>query len=149
MDFQRLASVPWTRGLREKAQSHIKRSPSYGIVSIVCALIYNGIMIGLDRLGVHYAVSQAVSAAVLLPVGYTMQAQLTFNAGRSWRDFCRYSAALVTNYPVAIAVLWLMCDWLKLDMFWASPISMVVLFIWNYATSTWAFSLSGNKVSRG
>lgn len=134
--------------MREKAQTHVGRSPRYAIVSIVCALIYNGIMIGLDRLGIHYAVSQAVSAAVLLPVGYTMQARVTFVASRSWRDFLRYSAALLTNYPVAIAVLWLLCDLLRVDMLWASPISMVVLFIWNYMTSSWAFSADRHRDAR-
>ena len=147
-EMQWLASTPWSRRLREKAQTHVGRSPKYAIVSIVCALIYNGIMIGLDRLGVHYAVSQAVSAAVLLPLGYTMQARLTFGATRSWRDFARYSAALLTNYPVAIAVLWLLCDVLKLDMVWASPISMAVLFIWNYMTSSWAFSHDKDHAAR-
>jgi putative flippase GtrA len=99
-------------------------------------------MIGLDYLGVHYVLCQTASAVVLLPVGYLLQGKVTFAKRRSWRDFARYSAALITNFPVAIAILWLLCDVLKLDMVWASPISMVVLFVWNYVTSSWAFSRS-------
>lgn len=114
------------------------------VVAIVCALLHNGIMIGLDRLGVHYVLCQTASAGVLLPLGYLLQGQLTFEAKRSWRDFARYSAALITNFPVAIIALWLLCDVLALDMIWASPISMVVLFAWNYVTSAWAFSRRGN-----
>ena len=132
------------RLLQEEARTHVRRSRRYVAVSVVCALLHNGIMIGLDRLGVHYVLCQTASAAVLLPVGYLLQGHLTFGVERSWRDFARYSAALITNYPVAIAVLWLLCDVLALDMLWASPISMVVLFVWNYVTSTWAFSRRGN-----
>jgi putative flippase GtrA len=126
-------------------QAHAQRSWRYVLVAGVCALLYNGLMIGLDRLGVHYVLSQAASAIVLLPVGYLLQGHLTFNAERNWRDFVRYSAALLTNYPVAVAVLWLLCDVLALDMVWASPISMIALFLWNYATSAWAFSRSRNR----
>lgn len=129
-----------SRRLREQVQSHTRRSPRYLVVAIVCAVLHNAIMIGLDRLGAHYVLCQAASAAVLLPVGYLLQARLTFGVERSWRDFGRYSAALTTNFPVAIAVLWLLLDVLALDMIVAAPASMVVLFVWNYLTSGWAFS---------
>ncbi len=129
---------------REQAQPHFRRSGRYLIVSGVCALLHNGIMIGLDRLGAHYVLCQTASAAVLLPVGYLLQGRVTFGVEHSWRDFARYSAALLTNFPVAIAVLWLLCDVLALDMIWASPISMVALFVWNFLTSAWAFSRRGN-----
>lgn len=125
-------------------QSHVLRPPRYAAIAAVCALLHNGIMIGLDALGVHYVLCQTASAAVLLPLGYLLQGQLTFEAKRSWRGFARYSAALMTNFPVAIAVLWLLCDLLALEMVWASPISMVVLLVWNYVTSAWAFSRRGN-----
>jgi putative flippase GtrA len=57
--------------------------------------------------------------------------------------------ALITNYPVAVAVLWLLCDWLRLRMMWASPISMGVLFVWNYATSSWAFWRKDRPAAHG
>ncbi len=126
--------------MRRWVETHLDRSRRYVPVAIICALLHNSIMIGLDHVGVHYALCQVASAAVLTPVGYLLQSRLTFAVERSWREFGRYSAALVTNYPVAIAVLWLLCDVLSLHMVWASPISMVVLFMWNYATAAWAFS---------
>ncbi len=123
-------------------QGHVHRSPRYALVAVFCFLLHNAIMIGSDRLGLHYALSQAASACVLLPVGYLLQGNLTFGAERSWRDFARYSGALITNYPVAVAVLWFLCDVLRVDMTVAAPVSTVVLFIWNYATSSWAFTAS-------
>jgi putative flippase GtrA len=126
--------------LGEWANPHVERSGRYFVVAVVCAILHNSIMIGLDRLGAHYVVCQTASAAVLTPAGYLLQGRMTYRTERSWRDFGRYAAALLTNYPVAIALLWLLCDMLKLDMMWAAPISMLVLFVWNYATSTWAFA---------
>lgn len=105
-------------------------------------------MIGLDRLGVHYVISQLATAAVLLPVGYLLQGRFTFGANPNWKDFARYFGALMTNYPVAIVVLWVLCDVLKLDMVFASPMAMIVLFIWNYITSSWAFSRRSKRLSK-
>lgn len=134
---------------QQERLGHVHRTYRYTIVAGLCALLHNGIMIGLDRLGVHYALCQTVSAAVLLPTGYLLQAAVTFQAPYSGRDFLRYSTALITNFPVAIFLLWLLCDILTLDMIWASPISMVVLFAWNYLTSAWALSRRNKGVRHG
>jgi putative flippase GtrA len=120
-------------------RDHVGRSWRYVLVAGLCALLYNGMMIGLDRLGVQYAISQAATALLLLPTGYLLQGRFTFGASRNWYHFIRYSAALLTNYPVAVATLWVLCDGLRLDMLWAAPMSTFVLFIWNYLTSAWAF----------
>ena len=132
--------TPVPASLRARLLAQLHRSGRYTAVSVVCALLHNGIMIGLDRLGVHYVWCQTASEVVLLPTGYLLQGAVTFRAKRNWPDFFRYSAALLTNFPVAIVILWLLCDVLSLDMLWAAPISMVLLFIWNYAASSWAFS---------
>jgi putative flippase GtrA len=130
-------------------RSHVRRLGRYAPVAALCALLYNAIMIGLDAIGVHYIFSQAVSAAVLLPTGYWLQGRFTFEARASWPDFFRYSAALITNYPVAIAVLWLLRDVLAVKMIWASPIAMFALMAWNYATSSWAFSRRSGRARQG
>jgi putative flippase GtrA len=125
-------------GRRRNAK--LSRIARYCAVSAFCLIVHNGIMIGLDALGFHYVVCQAASATVLLPTGYLLQAWFTFGADRSPRGFLRYSAMLITNFPVALLVLWLLRDRLGLPMVWASPISTVVLICWNYATTLLAFS---------
>jgi putative flippase GtrA len=79
---------------------------------------------------------------VLLPVGFWLQSHMTFRCERSIAGFFRYSAALITNFPVALLVLWLTRDFLGLPMWVAAPISSGALFCWNYATSSWAFARS-------
>lgn len=130
-----------------KLRKLVQRSPRYLIVSGICFLIHSVIMVWLDKLGFHFGFSQAVSALVLLPTGYLFQGRLTFDSHRSWPGFLRYSFALITNYPVALIVLWILCDVLLIKMHWAAPISAFILFIWNYASSYWAFSVSVNRRS--
>lgn len=118
----------------------LRRIPRYTLVAIGCALLHNAILIVTDALGATVIVCQTASAAVLLPVGFALQSRITFASERSWRGFCRYSAALITNFPVAIAVLWLVREQAHLSMWVAAPLSSFVLFCWNYLTSTWALA---------
>lgn len=118
----------------------IRRIPRYTLVAIGCALLHNAILIATDALGATVIACQAASAAVLLPVGFVLQSRVTFACERSWRGFWRYSAALITNFPVAIAVLWLAREQAEVSMWVAAPVSSFVLFCWNYLTSTWALA---------
>lgn len=120
--------------------THIRRIPRYTLVAILCALLHNLILIGMDRAGANVFWCQTASAAVLLPVGFWLQSGLTFRCQRSWAGFARYSAALITNFPVALLVLWVTRDLLQVPMLMAAPISSIALFCWNYLTSSWALS---------
>jgi putative flippase GtrA len=119
---------------------HLRRIPRYTLVAIVCALLHNAILIGMDALGANVFWCQVASAAVLLPVGFLLQSDVTFRCQRSWTGFLRYSVALITNFPIALLILWLTRNVLGLPMWAAAPISSIALFCWNYATSAWAFS---------
>lgn len=120
--------------------AHLRRIPRYALVAAFCALLHNAILIGVDALGANVFWCQVASASVLLPVGFWLQSHVTFRCERSWTGFLRYSAALITNFPVALAALWLTRDLLAASMWVAAPISSVTLFCWNYLTSNWAFS---------
>jgi putative flippase GtrA len=120
--------------------AHLRRIPRYTLVAIFCALLHNGILIGMDALRANVFWCQAASATVLLPVGFWLQSHVTFRCERSFAGFLRYSAALLTNFPVALLVLWLTRDLLALPMWVAAPVSSGALFCWNYMTSSWAFA---------
>ena len=119
-------------------RTHLARIPRYTLVSIACAVLHNVILIAADAAGLGIIACQAASAAVLLPVGFYLQSEYTFACERSWRGFARYSAALITNFPVAVIALWFSRDLAALPMWVAAPISSVVLYCWNFVTSTWA-----------
>ena len=120
--------------------AHLRRIPRYTLVAGFCALLHNAILIAMDALGANVFWCQVASASVLLPVGFWLQSHVTFRCERSWGGFLRYSAALITNFPVALIVLWLTRDLLAVPMWIAAPVSSVALFCWNYLTSNWALS---------
>jgi putative flippase GtrA len=117
-----------------------RRFTRYALVAIGCALLHNAILIVTDALGATVIACQAASAVVLLPVGFVLQSRITFACERTWRGFWCYSATLITNFPLAIAVLWLVREQAHLSMWVAAPVSSLFLFCWNYLTSTWALA---------
>lgn len=121
-------------------KQHLARIPRYTLVAIFCALLHNAILIAMDAAGFGIVACQAASAAVLLPVGFLLQSRVTFVSERDWRGFARYSAALITNFPVALVALWLSRDLAGVPMWVAAPFSSLVLYCWNFATSTWALA---------
>lgn len=119
---------------------NLRRIPRYTCVAIFCTLLHNAILIGMDSLGANVFWCQVASATVLLPVGFWLQSSVAFRCERSWTGFLRYSGALITNFPVALILLWLTRDVLLLPMWGAGPIASAALFFWNYLTSSWALS---------
>lgn len=111
--------------------------PKYTLVALFCAAIHNIILVLTDWLGFNIFWCQMTSALTLLPIGFLLQTKFIFGVERSWRGFLRYSVQ-VTNFPLALFVLWLTRDRLAVPMWIAAPISTVVLYLWNYATSHWA-----------
>lgn len=126
-------------------KQHLARIPRYTLVSVFCALLHNAILIAMDATGFGILACQAASAAVLLPVGFVLQSRVTFGSDRSWRGFARYSAALITNFPVALLALWISRDLSGLPMWIAAPFSSLVLYCWNFVTSTWALAPRNGK----
>src|SRR3546814_8616967 len=82
--------------------------------SDVCSSDLNLILILMDALGANVFWCQVASAAVLLPVGFLLQSRVTFRCERTVGGFFRYSIALITNFPIALLVLWLTRDWMAL-----------------------------------
>ena len=141
-----IVSIPNRLRERCKAQLHKhSQAPRYAVISVLCAILHNGILIGLDRAGAHYVVGQSVSAVVLVPTGYFLLSRYVFFSAPSWKRFSQYSVAVLTNFPVAICLLWILCDLLSLDMVYSAPISMIGLWLWNYAVSRLVFTHSAHN----
>ena len=112
----------------------------YAAVGAVCVAINNALLVGLDAAGIHYAVSVAISAAVMIPLGFALQAQFTFTAPATRAAFGRYAAVMIVNAPLAWLVLWVVHDRGALPMVYAAPVMTGLLFIWNYLASGWAIT---------
>jgi putative flippase GtrA len=110
----------------------------FALVGLFCALLHNAIMIGLDRWHVHYALSAVISFAVVALAGYALHVSFTFRERASLASAWRYTAGMAANYPVTVALLFVMCDVAGLPMAIASPLATVAMFGWNYLASRWA-----------
>ena len=121
----------------------------YAIVGLACALLHNVIMIGLDYWHVHYAASALVSFVVVVLAGYALHISFTFREQASFASLWRYTAGMATNYPLNVALLFLMCEIAHLPMAIAAPAATVLLFGWNYLLSRWAIVRSGPAAPPG
>lgn len=120
------------------------------VVGLTCAALHNAILIGLDRFAVHYAVSSAVSFVIVVMVGYLLHTAFTFRAPRNISAFARYAVAMAANYPLIVALLFLMVTFGGLPVPIAAPAGTLILFGWNYISSRWAIVRHGaSKLALG
>lgn len=117
-----------------------QRVPRYTAVSLFCVLFNNVLLIALDAGGVHYGAAVLISAAVMIPLSYTLQRLFTFAAEPGWAAFARYAAVQLVNTPIAWLLLLLIHDWGSLPMLFAAPLVTGLLFVWNFFTSGWAIA---------
>lgn len=111
---------------------------AYPAVAGFCALLHNVIIIGLDRVGVHYATASVVSFFLVAASGYLLHCAITFRTSPVLRSFVRYLGAMAFNLPLSIVALFLFHDVARLPMIIASPLATVALFVANYFLSAWA-----------
>ncbi|MEO6341075.1 MAG: GtrA family protein [Caulobacteraceae bacterium] len=108
------------------------------MVSGVCALLHNVIMIGGDRLGLHYLASSLVSYVVVMLVGFCLHVGFTYQETASARSFFRYALAMAANYPLSVALMFVQCDLIGLPVAIAAPVATVLLLAWNFGATRWA-----------
>jgi putative flippase GtrA len=110
----------------------------YLLVGGTCAALHNAILIGFDRVGVHYVVSSAVSFVVVDLVGYFLHTGFTYKAPRRPSTLARYTVAMAANYPFIVGLLFLMVTLGGVPVPIAAPAGTVILFGWNFLSSRWA-----------
>ncbi len=123
---------------RTGIRAFVRKAGSYGFVSLICFVINNLLLIGMDSLGQPLWVSLAVSATVMIILGFCLQSIFTFAAPLNWSAFGRYTLMMLPNIPLAYGLLWLLHERLAIAMHYAAPIATTLLLIWNAAGSAWA-----------
>lgn len=108
------------------------------VVGGACALLHNVIMIGGDFIGLHYAISNTVSFAIVVATGYTLHLVYTFRERASFGSFVRYVVGLSANYPLSLAAMSVFVDVAALAVWAAAPLATAVLVIWNFMAARWA-----------
>ena len=113
-------------------------TPRYLLVSLICFACSNALLIGFDALGVPYWATLLLNALILIPLGFLLQALVTFAVPLTWRAFGRYGLVFLPNTPIALLLLWMIRDRLDQPMTVAAPVVTVAMILWNYCGSIWA-----------
>ena len=109
-------------------------------VGAACAGLHLLVMLGGDRLGLHYAVSLVASYVLVVATGYVLHLRITFREHASRAGFLRYGAVMAANYPLSLLLMFGFCDLAAIPVSWAAPATTVLLAAWNYLSSRWAVS---------
>lgn len=117
------------------------RSLRYLSVSAVCWVIHNATMIAGDAAGLPLLTSIAASFTVVVIVGYLLHSRYTFTTSNGPESFGRYVLAMLPNFPLSAAVIWLLSKAIGLPMTVAAPLATMVMLAVNYLGSRWAITM--------
>jgi len=143
---KRKAPVQASRMDRNRLRFVIERTARYGVVSLVCFIVNNLLLIGFDRMGLPLWLNLAISATLMILLGFVLQTSITFSAPLSWRALARYTLVMLPNVPAAFVLLWLLRDQLQMPMHYAAPIVTTLMLIWNGLGSIWALAQRRSQV---
>jgi len=116
----------------------IDRGWRYTLVGLACAVANYVVMLTVDYLGGHYLLGILAGFLIVTPIGYALHSWFTFAEPFSGRAFTRFAATVLAAYPIATAMLIVLCSGLRLSVAVAYPIAVVGMFAWNFAAAHWA-----------
>jgi SAM-dependent methyltransferase len=122
------------------------RNFRYLAVAAICAVVNNLLLIGLVKAGVNYFLGIWIAYVPMVLFGYAMHAGITFRTDTCSRTLLRYALAMLANYPLWIASLFVLYDTLKLPIAFAAPTGTIIAFVGNYLATHWAIMNSVRAV---
>ena len=108
------------------------RFSRFVMVSGLCALLSNILVIALGHYGCGYVTASLLAFGPVLLVGYVLHTTLTFEIRASYSSFFKYALAMALNFPLWIVGLFVFCDILKVAVAIAAPATTVLVFLFNY-----------------
>ncbi len=114
--------------------------PTYSVIGAVCLAINNVILIGGERLGVHYLPATLFCYVFVGGFAFVCHAKLTFRTMPSWRGYLRFQAAQATGAVLTLAMLFALRGLLDLPMWVAAPAATLAMFVYNFVSTRWAVS---------
>jgi putative flippase GtrA len=122
-----------------------RRSMRYAGVSGCCALANNALLIGLDFIGLRALCCVMISAAVMIPLAYTLHTQWTFDTAPGRASFIRYAAISLLNLPASALLILLLRDGMQLPMIVIAPTVTIVLFCLNFFSARWSIGQAQDR----
>lgn len=115
-----------------------RRLRAYALVSGVCLLLNNAILIAVDRTGAPLPASIALSFAIVVVVGYGLHGRFSFRDTLDLSGLARYAVAMSANIPLGLVALWLWRDLVGLPMELAAPLATGCMTSVNFALCRFA-----------
>ncbi len=115
------------------------RFSRFALVGALCALLSNVAVIALARHGFGSLVASVLAFGPVLVAGYALHSMFTFGIQPARTSFIRYALAMLANFPLWAAALYVFGDLLKVSIAVVAPASTLLIFAWNYAAARWAF----------
>ena len=109
------------------------------VVGGLCAVLTNVAIILLVGHGFGSVTASAIAFGPILLLGYSLHSLFTFSAPPTRLAFGRYTLAMLSNFPVWALLLYVSCDLLKTPVAVAAPAATILICLWNYRWSRWAF----------
>ncbi|MBV1831304.1 GtrA family protein [Komagataeibacter sp. AV436] len=110
----------------------------FAVVSAICMMTHNIIMILLDFLGVPLLLAIVVSFGIVGGVGYAGHSSFVFRQPMSFPGFGRYILSMTMGVGVAIPIIYCWKVGLALPMWIAAPAASLCTTIINYLLVRWA-----------
>lgn len=110
----------------------------FAVVGLICAATHIAIMLAGEQVRFHYALSCAVSYVVVVLLGFALHVRFTFQQQPSFASFWRYAISMAANYPITLALLFVMCDIAGWPVAIAAPVATALMIVWNFLASRWA-----------
>ena len=116
----------------------VERGWRYTLVGGFCALANYIIMLANDAVGGHYLLGTVIAFVIVTPTAYILHSLFTFAEPFGVKAFLRFVAGVASAYPVATALMIILCSGLRLSVAIATPIATVLMFGWNFAAAHWS-----------
>lgn len=116
----------------------------YAMVSGLCLVTHNAIMILTDALGLALLVGVGLSFGLVNSLAYVLHCRFTYAATSGWRAYAGYLALMAANTPLATASLWLFAKALVWPMAVAAPVASCCMIAINFLSSRLA--IGGRRV---
>lgn len=110
----------------------------YALVSGLCLLLHNLVMIVSDTIGLILPAAVLASFMTVVITGYLLHSRFSFRQRITRAAFKRYAFAMSANIPLTLAVTWLWLGPAALPMTIAAPLGTFCMIAINYALSRWA-----------
>jgi putative flippase GtrA len=109
------------------------------MVGALCAILSNIAVIVLVRQGFSSLAASVLAFGPVLITGYVLHTTFTFATQPSRATFLRYTLAMLANFPLWAAVLYVFGDLLHVSIALVAPATTVLIFLWNYLAARWAW----------